>query len=320
MINQKQLYDAFRACKQIYGIDRVHVNLIAKQLGVLAIDVITYINDNPTLVDTRFEAANSGFVKPDTTNYPGVYVTGVSSVPFISTVSRPKVGETGATIVLTLSGDTFHETAAGNTTNYTIDAGTTGLTLSTATRNSTTQVTLVFTGTVGLGTLSIKAKAAALTGTVASDIVYLDMTDPAFTASTLAGVNADIIALETAVGTYAGKNDIATDLAALQLLNEITTTTLDLALTNGSPAALPITHSHVIVTANPEANPGEIALPAATGSGLKVTVVVSPSITTGIQFQPDGTDTINEANDTFLVPNKNSATLIDIAEGEWLLI
>ena len=320
MINQKQLYDAFRACKQIYGIDRVHVNLIAKQLGVLAIDVITYINDNPTLVDTRFEAANSGFVKPDTTNYPGVYVTGVSSVPFISTVSRPKVGETGATIVLTLSGDTFHETAAGTTTNYTIDAGTTGLTLSTATRNSTTQVTLVFTGTVGLGTLSIKAKAAALTGTVASDIVYLDMTDPAFTASTLAGVNADIIALETTIGTYAGDNDIATDLAALQLLNEITTTTLDLALTNGSPAALPTTHSHVIVTANPEANPGEIALPAATGSGLKVTVVVSPSITTGIQFQPDGTDTINGANDTFLVPNKNSATLIDIAEGEWLLI
>lgn len=320
MINQKQLYDAFRACKQIYGVDRVHVNLIAKQLGVLAIDVITYINDNPTLVGTRFEAANSGFVKPETTNYPGVYVTGVSSIPFISTVSRPKVGETGATIVLTLSGDTFHETAAGTTTNYTIDAGTTGLTLSTATRNSTTQVTLVFTGTVGLGTLSIKAKAAALTGTVASDIVYLDMTDPAFTASTLAGVNADIIALETAVGTYAGENDIATDLAALQILNEITTATLDLTSTNGSPAALPITHSHVIVTANPENNPGEIALPAATGSGLKVTVVVSPSITTGIQFQPNGTDTINEENDTFLVPNKNSATLIDIAEGEWLLI
>lgn len=319
MINQKQLYDAFRACKQIYGIDRVHVNLIAKQLGVLAIDVITYINNNPTLVDTRFEAANSGFVKPDTTNYPGVYVTGVSSVPFISTVSRPKVGETGATIVLTLSGDTF-TAAAGTITNFTIDAGTTGLTLSTSTKDSNTQVTLVFTGTVGLGTLSIKAKAAALTGTVASDIVYLDMTDPAFTASTLAGVNADIIALETAVGTYAGENDIATDLAALQLLNEITTTTLDLALTNGSPAALPITHSHVIVTANPEANPGEIALPAATGSGLKVTVVVSPSIMTGIQFQPDGDDTINEANATFLMPNKNSTTLIDIAEGKWLLI
>lgn len=327
MINQKQIYDAFRACKQIYGIDRVHVNLIAKQLGVLAIDVITYINGNPTLVDTRFEAANSGFVNPDTANYPGVYVTGVSSVPFISTVSRPKVGETGATIVLALSGDTFHETAAGTTTNYTIDAGTTGLTLSTATRNSTTQVTLVFTGTVGLGTLSIKAKAAALTGTVASDIVYLDMTDPAFTASTLAGVNADIIALEsdvdgleTAVGTYAGENDIATDLAALQLLNEITTTTLDLTLTSDSPAALPITHSHVIVTANPEATPGKIALPAATGSGLKITVVVSPSIMTGIEFQPDDTDTINEANDTFLVPNKNSSTLIDIAEGKWLLI
>lgn len=304
MINQKQLYDAFRACKQIYGIDRVHVNLIAKQLGVLAIDVITYINNNPTLVDTRFEAANSGFVKPDTTNYPGVYVTGVSSVPFISTVSRPKVGQTGATIVLTLSGDTFHETAAGTTTNYTIDAGTTGLTLSTATRNSTTQVTLVFTGTVGLGTLSIKAKAAALTGTVASDIVYLDMTDPAFTASTLAGVNADIVALEN----------------AMQAINAITTTTLDLASTNGSPAALPVTHSHVIVTANPESNPGEIALPVSTGSGLKVTIIPAPLLMTGIEVQPNGTDKINGENTLFLVPNKNSATLIDVEEGEWLLI
>lgn len=339
MINQKQLYDAFRACKQIYGIDRVHVNLIAIQLGVLAIDVITYINDNPTLVGTRFEAANSGFVKPETVNYPGVYVTSVTSIPFISTVSTPKVGETGATIVLTLSGDTF-ATAAGTITNFTVDVGTTGLTLSTSTKDSNTQVTLVFTGTVELGTLSIKATATALTGTVASDIVYVDMTDPAFTASTLAGVNADITAIETTIGTYSGENDIATDLvalesaigtytgeddiatdlAALQALNVITTTTLDLSSTNGSPAALPVTHSHVIVTANPELNPGEIALPASTGSGLKVTVIGAPSITTGIEFQPDGTDTINGENNIFLVPNKSSVTLIDISEGEWLLI
>ena len=172
MINQKQLYDAFRACKQIYGVDRVHVNLIAIQLNVLAIDVITYINNNPTLVNTRFEAANSGFVKPETTNYPGTYVTGVTLIPFISTVSVPKVGEDGATIVLTLSGDKF-ATAAGTTTNFTVDAGTTGLTLSTSTKDSDTQVTLVFTGTVGAGTLSIKASATALTGTMASDIVYL---------------------------------------------------------------------------------------------------------------------------------------------------
>lgn len=172
MINQKQLYDAFRACKQIYGVDRVHVNLIAIQLNVLAIDVITYINNNPTLVNTRFEAANSGFVKPETANYPGTYVTGVTSIPFISTVSVPKVEEDGATIVLTLSGDTF-AAAAETIENFTVDAGTTGLTLSTSTKDSDTQVTLVFTGTVGAGTLSIGVKATALTGTMASDIVYL---------------------------------------------------------------------------------------------------------------------------------------------------
>ena len=299
MINQKQLYDAFRACKQIYGIDRVHVNLIAIQLGVLAIDVITYINDNPTLVGTRFEAANSGFVKPETVNYPGVYVTSVTSIPFISTVSVPKVGEDGATIVLTLSGDTFVE-AAETIANFTVDVGTTGLTLSTSTKNSNTQTTLVFTGTVEVGTLSIKATATALTGTVASDIVYVDMVDPTFTASTLAKVNADIV--------------------ALQALNVITTTTLDLSSTNNSPAALPVTHSHVIVTANPESNPGEIALPVSTGSGLSVTVIHAPSIMTGIVFQPNGTDRINGENNTFLVPNKSSVTLIDISEGEWLLI
>jgi hypothetical protein len=87
-------------------------------------------------------------------------------------VSVPKVGEDGATIVLTLSGDTFVE-AAETITNFTVDAGTTGLTLSTSTKDSDTQVTLVFTGTVGAGTLSIGATATALTGTVASDIVYL---------------------------------------------------------------------------------------------------------------------------------------------------
>ncbi|MDY0387402.1 MAG: hypothetical protein RBT65_09805 [Methanolobus sp.] len=319
MINQRQLYDAFRACKQIYGIDRVHVNLIAIQLGVLAIDVITYINNNPTLVNTRFEAANSGFVKPETANYPGVYVTDVASIPFISTVSVPKVGEDGATIVLTLSGDTF-AAAAGTIANFTVDAGTTGLTLSTSTKDSDTQATLVFTGTIDVGTLSIRATATALTGTVASDIVYLDMVDPTFTASTLTKVNADIVALESAVGAYAGEDDIASDLAALQALNVITTTTLDLSSTNGSPAALPVTYSHVIVTANPESNPGEIALPVSTGSGLKVTVIHAPSITTGIVFQPNDTDTINGENDTFLVPSKSSVTLIDISEGEWLLI
>ena len=87
-------------------------------------------------------------------------------------MSVPKVEEDGATIVLTLSGDTF-AAAAETIENFTVDAGTTGLTLSTSTKDSDTQVTLVFTGTVGAGTLSIGAKAAALTGTMASDIVYL---------------------------------------------------------------------------------------------------------------------------------------------------
>ena len=41
----------------------------------------------------------------------------------------------------------------------------------------------MFTGTVDVGTLSIKAAATALTGTVASDTIYIDMQDPSFIAA-----------------------------------------------------------------------------------------------------------------------------------------
>lgn len=287
MINQKQLYDAFCACKQIYGIDRVHVNLIAIQLGVLAIDVITYINNNPTLVGTRFEAANSGFVKPETVNYPGVYVTSVTSIPFISTVSTPKVGETGATIVLTLSGDTF-ATAAGTITNFTVDAGTTGLTLSTSTKDSNTQATLVFTGTVDVGTLSIKATATALTGTVASDTIYIDMQDPSF------------IAALTAIAQIAKSGTPVAPVAASAVL------TLGGTLTDGDVVTVndvtytfknalstdPAMPNEVLIGADEDASVTNLAT-AINGNGTEGT-----NYSTGTEQPTDVTAVASTANDT----------------------
>lgn len=337
-MTHKQIYSAFQACKKVYGTQEVHVQLIAKQLGVIASEVVEYIEANPTLFVTRMNNINSGYENKVLGNeYPGLLVSSVSSLVWLTTSSIIREGDNGGTIVLTPSAGTFK--ASTDTTNWIVDAGTTGLTLASV-NNATATKTLTFTGTAYSGKLKIACKAAGVSGTSDTDYVEIDIVERNMSAADYslvesdlasietaigdylggADISTDLAAIETTIGDYAGEDDIATDLAALQALNVITTTTLDLSLTNDFPAALPITHSHVIVTANPEVTPGKIALPAATGSGLKVTVVVSPLIMTGIEFQPDDTDTINEENDTFLMPNKNSTTLIDIAEGKWLLI
>ena len=337
-MTHKQIYSAFQSCKKIYGTQEVHVQLIAKQLGVTASEIIEHIEANPTLFVTRMNSINSGYENKVLGNeYPGLLVSSVSSLVWLTTSSVIREGDNGGTIVLTPSAGTFK--ASTSTENWIVDAGTTGLTLAFV-NNATATKTLTFTGTAYSGKLKIACKAAGVSGASNTDYIEIDIVERNMSAADYSLIESDIAAIETTigtysggddiatdlaalesvVGTYSGEDDIATDLAALQALNVITTTTLDLSLTNGSPAALPVTHSHVIVTANPELNPGEIALPASTGSGLKVTVIGAPSITTGIVFHPNDTDTINGENDTFLVPNKNSATLIDIAEGEWLLI
>lgn len=317
-MTHKQIYSAFQACKKVYGTQEVHVQLIAKQLGVIASEVVEYIEANPTLFVTRMNNINSGYENKVLGNeYPGLLVSSVSSLVWLTTSSIIREGDNGGTIVLTPSAGTFG--ASTSNANWIVDAGTTGLTLDSV-NNGTSTKTLTFIGTAYSGKLKIACKAAGVSGTSDTDYVEIDIVERNMSAADYSLVESDIASIETVIGDYAGEDDIATDLAALQALNVITTTTLDLSSTNGSPAALPTTHSHVIVTANPEANPGEIALPVSTGSGLKVTIIPAPSLTTGIEIQPSGTDEINGENALFLVPNKNSATLIDVAEGEWLLI
>ena len=79
--------------------------------------------------------------------------------PAIATVSTIAHGATGATVVVTLVGDTFKTGIA--TSDITFAYDTTGLTISTTTRNTSTQITLVFTGTSDAGVLSITPKASA---------------------------------------------------------------------------------------------------------------------------------------------------------------
>jgi hypothetical protein len=78
----------------------------------------------------------------------------------IASVSTIAHGATGATVVVTLTGDAF-ETGIANA-DLTVSVGTTGLTLSTTTRNTSTQITCVFTGTSDAGVLSIIVKASGL--------------------------------------------------------------------------------------------------------------------------------------------------------------
>ena len=78
----------------------------------------------------------------------------------IATVSTIAVDAVDPTVIVTLTGDTFEAgIAAGD---LEVDVGTTSLTLSTVTFDSTTQITVAFTGTATAGTLTIKVKASGL--------------------------------------------------------------------------------------------------------------------------------------------------------------
>ena len=78
-MTHKQIYSAFQACKKIYGTQEVHVQLIAKQLGVTASKIIEHIEANPTLFVTRMNSINSGYENKVLGNeYPADCYLGVS--------------------------------------------------------------------------------------------------------------------------------------------------------------------------------------------------------------------------------------------------
>ncbi|MBC3805057.1 hypothetical protein GH808_11510 [Acetobacterium fimetarium] len=90
--------------------------------------------------------------------------------------------------VLTLENDTFTQ-AAYVLTNWTSTMGETGLTIASIDRNSDTQVTVHTAGKAKAGTITIKAKSAALTRGLESNILTIDVPVIHVTSVAVAGAN-----------------------------------------------------------------------------------------------------------------------------------
>lgn len=216
MITNKQLYDGLTRAKMVYGQSELHVQLIAKQMGVLASEIIEYILANPTLVNSRFIGAGQGSPNPAMgEEYSGTYISNVTLLPYLETKSKIVEGANGGTIVVTLTGGTF-ETAAGTASNWTVDVGLTGLTFASVAKNSSSQCTLTFTGTATLGTISIMAENAATTASVDSAELSFDITSASLDYATVTDLVSRLSILETVVGAEGGASDLFDRIIALE--------------------------------------------------------------------------------------------------------
>lgn len=196
-MNNRDFYKAFAKAKLIYGCTMVHVQLIARQLNVLASDVVDYILDNPALVSYEIKTQASGYSNPIMGNeYTGLYVKHVAVLPWLTSESAVQEGNAGATVIVEMEGSKF-ENAATTKTNWTVDAGTTGLTLSAIQKNSDTKCTLSFTGTAKPGDLRIVAKNAAIVADKDSDVLAVHVMPASLDYATVQSILARLDALET---------------------------------------------------------------------------------------------------------------------------
>lgn len=109
-------------------------------------------------------------------------------VPTISSSSDILFNVKDQDFVVKLENDTFTETA-NTLTNWTSNMGETGLTISGITRNSDTQVTIHTTGMAKAGTITIKAKTAALTRGIESNLLTINVPVIHVTGITIGGAN-----------------------------------------------------------------------------------------------------------------------------------
>lgn len=215
-MNQYQLYTGFIRAQKVYGQASPHVQLIAKQLDVLAGEVIDYILANPTLATVHYLTQSSGVSNPILGNeYTGMYVDSVTAIPFLTSTSLIREGDNGGTIIVTISGATF-EAAAGTASNWTVGVGTSGLTFASVTKNNSTQCTLTFTGTATLGDITIMAENAAITASVDSDIVTFSVLEKALDYATVLDIANRLAAVELLIGEEGGANDIIDRLIAAE--------------------------------------------------------------------------------------------------------
>jgi hypothetical protein len=216
MITNKQLYDGLTRARMVYGHNELHIQLVAKQMGVLASDIAEYLIANPTLVTHREVIAGQGNPNPAMgEEYSGTYISNVTLLPYLETESKIVEGANGGTIVVTLTGGTF-ETAAGTASNWTVDVGLTGLTFASVAKNSSSQCTLTFTGTAALGTISIMAENAATTASVDSDTLSFDITAASLSYATVTSLITRLSALESVVGAEGGASDLFDRIIALE--------------------------------------------------------------------------------------------------------
>lgn len=144
----------------------------------------------------------------------------------ISTRSTISNGTVNPVVVVTLANDTFK--ADGVSTlpaNWSGSAGTTGLTGGTITRNSDTQITFYLNGTAKAGTLTLQAKAEALTGGLASNrltvivpaapasLESIAITTPASKLAYKVGETLDITGM-VVTGTYSDESTKAEEITA----------------------------------------------------------------------------------------------------------
>lgn len=190
-MNLKQLYIGFMRAKYVYGHNPIHVQLVARQMNVLAGEVVDFILANPTYVSTRYISPNENISNIVMGNeYAGLYVVNVTPIAFISTVSVIREGDSGGTITLAIENDTF--TNSTITSNWTIDAGNTGLTLASVDSGTTSKI-LTFTGTTKTGVISIQCKDSGLTGAGKdSDVLYLTVEAKSLDFDTLSKTMAEI--------------------------------------------------------------------------------------------------------------------------------
>ena len=312
-MTHKQIYSAFQACKKIYGTQEVHVQLIAKQLGVTASEIIEHIEANPTLFVTRMNNINSGYENKVLGNeYPGLLVSSVSSLVWLTTSSIIREGDNGGTIILTPSAGTFN--ASTSVANWIVDAGTTGLTLASV-NTATSTKTLTFTGTAYSGKLKIACKAAGVSGTSNTDYIEIDVVERNLSATDYSVIESDLDALETVVGTYSGENDIATDLATVETALVPVFSIVDMSA-GGTDADHPVTDAdqYVVITNN---NSHDVVLPVG-AIGRKI--AVSNQSLASLDVMPNGTDIVNGSGDAVAIATKESVTFICYANGAWATI
>jgi hypothetical protein len=313
-MTHKQIYSAFQACKKIYGTQEVHVQLIAKQLGVTASEIIEHIEANPTLFVTRMNNINSGYENKVLGNeYPGLLVSSVSSLVWLTTSSVIREGDNGGTIILTPSAGTFN--ASTSAANWIVDAGTTGLTLASVNGGTNTK-TLTFTGTAYSGKLKIACKAAGVSGTSDTDCIEIDVVERNLSATDYSLVESDIDAIETAIGDYVGDADISTDLAAVQSALIPVINVVDMSDGDGGSDDdyTVLDEDQYIVVIDNESH--DVLLPAGV-VGRKI--VISNQTDAELSVVPYDTETINGAGSDTLTTTE-SATLICYADGKWAKI